>query len=81
MFLLREKIHLNEFGQAVLEVLYKARGDKFGEIRSFIESLSSQDPKKHFREKFFANYLEYYEKNGKNAATYMYEDIVKAVSE
>ena len=81
LFLLREKIHLNEFGQAVLEVLYKARGDKFGEIRSFIESLSSQDPKKYLREKFFVNYLEYYEKNGKNAATYMYEDIVKVVSE
>ena len=65
----------------MLYVLYKARGDKFGEIRSFIEHLSFQDPKRHLREKFFSNYLEYYEKNGKDAATYMYEDIVKAVSE
>lgn len=81
LFLLRENVNLNEFGKSVLDVLYKAKGNNFGEIRRFIERISNRDPKRKLRENFFSKYLEYAKRNGKDAATYIYDDIVKAVIE
>ena len=78
LFLTRKSGHFNEFGRKIFNILYKTEGNNLGAIRNFIENLSVQDPQKNLREDFFDKYLDYYNNNGqKDAATYIYEDILK----
>lgn len=78
LYLMRDGAKFNEFGDKILKVIYQSEGDNFAAIKNFIETLSDEDPKKQQREQFFREYLDYYNYNGqKDAATYIYEDILK----
>ena len=75
LYLMRENINFNEFGNEILEHLYTVAGDDFDGIANFIEKIAFSDPKKKLRKKFFDEYLDYYKDNKMTASEYIYRNI------
>ena len=81
LFLTREKMHLSELGECVINAHYQAKGDDYLAIENFIEHDVQVDDKKYIRRKIFMTYLEYFLKNGKMTATEkIYTDVIDSVS-
>ena len=71
------KEQYNEFGDNVVEILYKCSGNDFNYIDGFIKDvISDRDQMLRKRKKFFREYLDYM-KDGKTANCKIYEDILR----
>jgi len=67
----------NEFGNRIINVLYRCKGDDISVINDFIEMIiANKDPMIAIRKEFFDLNLNYYKKNGKLASEYMYDTII-----
>lgn len=81
LLLMSGKEKYNEFGNSVVNILYKCAGDDFSSIESFVSDVINDiDPMKSEREKFFKANLDYkYEQN--NSANYrIYKDFLDVFS-
>ena len=83
LFLTRERNTFNDFGNALVEVLYKTEGGNFEGIKEFIENvvIDEKDFMKKQRECFFENYLDYYKINGLYASDYIFNYINEIINE
>lgn len=66
LFLTNERQRFNSFGDRVMKTVYKADGNDFEAIRSFVINsvINSQDILKKERKRFFDSELNYIEQNG-----------------
>lgn len=78
LFLMRGTDYFNKIGHEILNDIYKANGDDFTAIQSFIDGIISGEctVKSH---KAFDCYLDYYHINGKLASEGIYEAVIKEI--
>ena len=79
LFLEREGIAMNEFGEELKEVLYRCSGNDYAAISNFITNSIDCDEMKMARDNFFDSHLNYYRKNGYLASEFIYRDIVDSI--
>ena len=77
LFLCRDGVSFNEFGEIVYDCLYKVEGADFEGIEDFINTLIERDPQKKEREAVFKQILDYAGENGASASEFIYKDILK----
>lgn len=78
LFLMRGTDYFNEIGHAILDDIYKANGDDFSAIQSFIDGVISGE-RTVKSQKAFDCYLDYYHINGKLASEGIYEAVIKEI--
>lgn len=73
---------INEYGEKLVEVLYKTNGDNYREIERFISDVvcNNNDDMLDLRKNFFECYLDYNKQNGMLANDYIFSDIEKTVA-
>ena len=79
LFLTREKLNLNEFGEILMEAHYQVNGRDYAGIDNFICNQMELDEKKFIRRQIFHQVLDYYQVNRMNAADFIYKDICTAI--
>ncbi len=66
----------NEFGQSIVDILYKCKGDDYNGIQSFVQDiLDYKDDMKDAREAYFRKNLDYMGRFKENANVKIYQDI------
>ena len=66
----------NEFGESIVDILYKCSGDEFEKIEKFVNNIiSGIDTEKNKRQAFFEKNLSYYSRNRASANMMIYKDI------
>lgn len=74
-----EKLY-NPYGQKIMQVIYKVKGNDLEGIKKFIEEvlIGKKDTMIETRKKFFEEYLDYYTYNGNHLASeFIYRDIIQ----
>ena len=81
MLLPDEPLEMNELGNLLYKVIYKAGGNDYGSIEKFISEvvISGEDYLKDRRELFFLKYLDYQSKNNKLASELIYYYFTKNI--
>lgn len=75
LFLSNGNNKFNDLGQELFNLIFKAKGDDFEKIEHFILNIKNNTLKNGELSLFFQKYLNYYDKNGRLARDFIYEDI------
>ena len=75
LYLTREKLNLNEYGQLAIKQHYTMPGDNHKGIADWLENEALTDPHKGKRTALFEALLDYYGETGRTAAQNMYHAI------